>query len=205
MEAIQGQADDGTEFGGPGSQTQDDEELTDGNKAPWMGSFVGEFEGTTSDLSASCVGDSRDQGEKLTTARHKEHYPKSALNILHIGSSRNVPAFALPLIMDVLHPTDTSPSPNVQDLPDAPSNQDVDLITSTSRSLADHFSKLIAVVEKLNTTMEGQKATMEKVETTLVDHGRKFNILTKDALKTLDDQPYDEKALDDESTCLALY
>lgn len=86
--------------------------------------------------------------------------------------------------MDVLHPTDNSPSLNVQDIPYASTHQDVDSTTSTSRSLADHFSKLIAVVEKLNLTMEGQKATMEKVETTLVDHGKKFDILTKDALKS---------------------
>ncbi|KZT39483.1 hypothetical protein SISSUDRAFT_1127988 [Sistotremastrum suecicum HHB10207 ss-3] len=60
----------------------------------------------------------------------------------------------------------------------------------------NHFAALLAAVEKLNSTMEGVKST-------LIDHGRKFDILTKDALKN--DQPYDEKALDDESTCTALY
>ncbi|KZT39489.1 hypothetical protein SISSUDRAFT_1061090 [Sistotremastrum suecicum HHB10207 ss-3] len=60
----------------------------------------------------------------------------------------------------------------------------------------DYFGALLAAVEKLNATMEGVKST-------LVDHGKKFDVLTKDALK--DDQPYDEKELDDESTCTALY
>ncbi|KZS87009.1 hypothetical protein SISNIDRAFT_491413 [Sistotremastrum niveocremeum HHB9708] len=75
--------------------------------------------------------------------------------------------------------------------------------TSTIALLGDHFTKLIAVVEKLNVTMEGQKSTMEKVESTLIDHGKKFDILTMDASKN--DQPYDQKDLDDESTCMALY
>ncbi|KZT32251.1 hypothetical protein SISSUDRAFT_1055763 [Sistotremastrum suecicum HHB10207 ss-3] len=56
--------------------------------------------------------------------------------------------------------------------------------TSAATLSTSQFDKLIAVVEKLNVTMEGQKSTMEKVESTLVDHGKKFDILTRDALKS---------------------
>ncbi|KZT32001.1 hypothetical protein SISSUDRAFT_626049 [Sistotremastrum suecicum HHB10207 ss-3] len=72
----------------------------------------------------------------------------------------------------------------------------VDADESSSNLLATNFSQLIAVVEKLGTTME-------KVESTLLDHGKQFEVLTRDALKN--DQPYDQKDLEDESTCLALY
>ncbi|KZS88217.1 hypothetical protein SISNIDRAFT_532514 [Sistotremastrum niveocremeum HHB9708] len=79
---------------------------------------------------------------------------------------------------------------------------DVDLHSMTSL-LTGQFSKLIATVEKLNVTMEGQKSTMDEVKNTLVNHGKKFDILTRDAEKN--DLPYDEKDLDDEITCAALY
>ncbi|KZT32338.1 hypothetical protein SISSUDRAFT_1055652 [Sistotremastrum suecicum HHB10207 ss-3] len=65
-----------------------------------------------------------------------------------------------------------------------PERPDVEPNASTTASVADHFSKLIAVVEKLNVTMEGQKTTMEKVESTLIDHGKQFEVLTRDALKS---------------------
>ncbi|KZS88549.1 hypothetical protein SISNIDRAFT_489981 [Sistotremastrum niveocremeum HHB9708] len=45
--------------------------------------------------------------------------------------------------------------------------------------------------------------TVETVKETLITHGKKFDILTRDAEK--DDQPYDQKAIDDESTCTALF
>ncbi|KZT33165.1 hypothetical protein SISSUDRAFT_1066355 [Sistotremastrum suecicum HHB10207 ss-3] len=45
--------------------------------------------------------------------------------------------------------------------------------------------------------------TMKRVQKTLVDHGKKFDILTRDAVK--DDQPYDQRPCSDESTCTALY
>ncbi|KZT33788.1 hypothetical protein SISSUDRAFT_378899 [Sistotremastrum suecicum HHB10207 ss-3] len=92
----------------------------------------------------------------------------------------------------------SDPSPSEQ-----PTKLDVERNTSTIASSGDHFSKLIAIVEKLNVTMEGQKLTMEKVESTLIDHGKKFDVLTRDALKN--DLPYDQKDLEDESTCMALY
>ncbi|KZS88947.1 hypothetical protein SISNIDRAFT_489605 [Sistotremastrum niveocremeum HHB9708] len=44
--------------------------------------------------------------------------------------------------------------------------------------------------------------TMETMKETLIEHGRKFDILTRDAIK--DDQPYELKA-PDESTCTALF
>ncbi|KZS86426.1 hypothetical protein SISNIDRAFT_504140 [Sistotremastrum niveocremeum HHB9708] len=45
--------------------------------------------------------------------------------------------------------------------------------------------------------------TMKRVNDTLLDHGSKLNVLIRDALK--DDQPYDLKPMEDESTCTALY
>ncbi|KZT33844.1 hypothetical protein SISSUDRAFT_1065816 [Sistotremastrum suecicum HHB10207 ss-3] len=77
-----------------------------------------------------------------------------------------------------------------------PSRRDADANTSTMALLTDQFSALLGAVNALNVTMNGVKST-------LVDHGTKFDVLIRDALKN--DQPYDEKALDDESTCLALY
>ncbi|KZT33799.1 hypothetical protein SISSUDRAFT_1053780 [Sistotremastrum suecicum HHB10207 ss-3] len=62
--------------------------------------------------------------------------------------------------------------------------------------MINQFSSLLDAVKTLNGTMDG-------VKTTLLDHGTKFDVLIRDALKN--DQPYDQKALDDESTCLALY
>ncbi|KZT33801.1 hypothetical protein SISSUDRAFT_1132326 [Sistotremastrum suecicum HHB10207 ss-3] len=84
-----------------------------------------------------------------------------------------------------------------------PMKPDIEPNTCTIALLGDHFGKLIAVVEKLNVTMQGQKSTMDKVESTLVDHGKKFDILTREVLNN--DQPYDQKDLDDENTCMALY
>ncbi|KZS88849.1 hypothetical protein SISNIDRAFT_459272 [Sistotremastrum niveocremeum HHB9708] len=64
-------------------------------------------------------------------------------------------------------------------------------ITSSER-----FGALLDAMKDLNVVMKGVKST-------LLDHGTKFDVLIKDALKN--DQPYDEKALDDESTSLAVY
>ncbi|KZS88218.1 hypothetical protein SISNIDRAFT_490398 [Sistotremastrum niveocremeum HHB9708] len=76
------------------------------------------------------------------------------------------------------------------------SRRNADDNTSTIALLTDQFSALLGAVNALNATMNGVKST-------LIDHGTKFDVLIRDALKN--DQPYDEKALDDESTCLALY
>ncbi|KZT32003.1 hypothetical protein SISSUDRAFT_1067278, partial [Sistotremastrum suecicum HHB10207 ss-3] len=83
-----------------------------------------------------------------------------------------------------------APSPETSTIPAANDNP------STIALLTDQFGALLGAVNALNDTMTGVKST-------LVDHGTKFDVLIKDALKN--DQPYDEKALDDESTCLALY
>ncbi|KZS88898.1 hypothetical protein SISNIDRAFT_469790 [Sistotremastrum niveocremeum HHB9708] len=45
--------------------------------------------------------------------------------------------------------------------------------------------------------------TLDEIKNTLIDHGNKFDILTKDAIK--DEQPYDQRPCNDESTCTALY
>ncbi|KZT35979.1 hypothetical protein SISSUDRAFT_1064043 [Sistotremastrum suecicum HHB10207 ss-3] len=58
------------------------------------------------------------------------------------------------------------------------------------------FNRLLDLMEKQNVVMEEQKKT-------LVKHGQKFDILIKDAVK--DDQPYDQKPLNDEPTWSALY
>lgn len=61
--------------------------------------------------------------------------------------------------------------------------------------------------------------TMKGVKDTLGDHSKKLQVLIRDALKgtstllkpvltanrPLDDQPYEEKPMEDESTCTALY
>ncbi|KZS88959.1 hypothetical protein SISNIDRAFT_469666 [Sistotremastrum niveocremeum HHB9708] len=52
-------------------------------------------------------------------------------------------------------------------------------------------------------TLSSLSKTMETVKDTLIAHGKKFDILTRDAEK--DDQPYDQKAIDDEATCTALF
>ncbi|KZS86549.1 hypothetical protein SISNIDRAFT_491859 [Sistotremastrum niveocremeum HHB9708] len=67
---------------------------------------------------------------------------------------------------------------------------------SVTALLTSQFGALLDAVKILNVTMDG-------VKTTLVDHGKKFDILTRDALKN--DQAYDQKDLEDESTCMALY
>ncbi|KZT39490.1 hypothetical protein SISSUDRAFT_1127995 [Sistotremastrum suecicum HHB10207 ss-3] len=84
--------------------------------------------------------------------------------------------------------------------PDSPAEaEDVASTTSSSTTpvlQTDLLVPLLAALDKLNATMEGVKST-------LLDHGKKFDVLTKDALKN--DQPYDEKGLDDEATCTAIY
>ncbi|KZS88940.1 hypothetical protein SISNIDRAFT_528169 [Sistotremastrum niveocremeum HHB9708] len=68
-----------------------------------------------------------------------------------------------------------------------------DSAPSHSQSSKGHVHDAIMI---LNETMKGVKET-------LLDHGTKLNVLIKDALK--DDQPYDLKPMEDESTCTALY
>ncbi|KZS86355.1 hypothetical protein SISNIDRAFT_492029, partial [Sistotremastrum niveocremeum HHB9708] len=58
-------------------------------------------------------------------------------------------------------------------------------------------------IQKLSAVTETVKDTLGNMKDTLLDHGKKFDVLIKDAIK--DDQPYDEKKLDDESTCTALF
>ncbi|KZS87013.1 hypothetical protein SISNIDRAFT_491416 [Sistotremastrum niveocremeum HHB9708] len=47
--------------------------------------------------------------------------------------------------------------------------------------------------------------TMKDVKRTLIDHGKKFDILTRDVANKHAREPYDEKEPDDESTCTALF
>ncbi|KZS88956.1 hypothetical protein SISNIDRAFT_489612 [Sistotremastrum niveocremeum HHB9708] len=58
-------------------------------------------------------------------------------------------------------------------------------------------------LQRLSTVIETVKDTLGNMKDTLLDHGKKFDILIRDAIK--DDQPYDQKELDDESTCTALF
>ncbi|KZT32179.1 hypothetical protein SISSUDRAFT_1067127 [Sistotremastrum suecicum HHB10207 ss-3] len=73
---------------------------------------------------------------------------------------------------------------------------DADATTSTVALLTNQFGALLDAVKTLNVTMDGVKST-------LVDHGAKFDVLIRDALKN--DQPYEQKELEDETTCRALY
>ncbi|KZS88938.1 hypothetical protein SISNIDRAFT_489598 [Sistotremastrum niveocremeum HHB9708] len=58
-------------------------------------------------------------------------------------------------------------------------------------------------LQRLSTVIETVKDTLGNMKDTLLDHGKKFDVLIRDAIK--DDQPYDQKELDDESTCTALF
>lgn len=62
--------------------------------------------------------------------------------------------------------------------------------TSTITLLTNQFGALLDAVKELNatagaqkTTMEDIKVTMNGVRGTLLEHGTKFDILTRDALK----------------------
>ncbi|KZS88851.1 hypothetical protein SISNIDRAFT_489695 [Sistotremastrum niveocremeum HHB9708] len=79
--------------------------------------------------------------------------------------------------------------------PETAAKANIDPIVAEFTS-SDRFGALLDAIKDLNVVMKGVKST-------LVDHGTKFDVLIKDALKN--DQPYDEKALDDESTSLAVY
>lgn len=50
--------------------------------------------------------------------------------------------------------------------------------------LTKQFVELLDGVKELNITMRAQKATMDGVRSTLVDHGTKFDVLIRDALKS---------------------
>ncbi|KZS91292.1 hypothetical protein SISNIDRAFT_551102 [Sistotremastrum niveocremeum HHB9708] len=65
------------------------------------------------------------------------------------------------------------------------------------------FNRLLSLIEEQNATVETQKKLLKDQQRTLNEHGKKFDILIRDALK--DDQPYREQLLDDEPTWSALY
>ncbi|KZT38018.1 hypothetical protein SISSUDRAFT_1119885 [Sistotremastrum suecicum HHB10207 ss-3] len=58
-------------------------------------------------------------------------------------------------------------------------------------------------LQQISTVLESVKDSLGSVKETLIAHGKKFDILTRDALK--DNQPYEQKAMEDESTCTALF
>ncbi|KZS86547.1 hypothetical protein SISNIDRAFT_491857 [Sistotremastrum niveocremeum HHB9708] len=97
----------------------------------------------------------------------------------------------------------SEPLPPTESASQESGTPNVDHDRSTIALMTNQFGALLEAVKELNVTMGAQKTTMEGVKSTLIEHGAKFDVLIKDALKN--DQPYDEKALDDESTCLALY
>lgn len=100
---------------------------------------------------------------------------------------------------------------------------------STAPDLFDTplFNRLVGLMEDQNVTareqrraLEEQRQAMKDIRTTLEGHGKHLKVLTRDALKgqndvlcdwkssfsgATDDQPYDEKKMDDESTCAALF
>lgn len=50
--------------------------------------------------------------------------------------------------------------------------------------MTNQFGALLEAVRDLNVTMGAQKTTMEGVKSTLIEHGTKFDVLIKDALKS---------------------
>ncbi|KZS88953.1 hypothetical protein SISNIDRAFT_489610 [Sistotremastrum niveocremeum HHB9708] len=60
-----------------------------------------------------------------------------------------------------------------------------------------------AAGQQKSAVVDSVKDTLVSIKDTLLEHGKKFDILTRDAIK--DDQPYEQKAIDDESTCTALF
>ncbi|KZS89001.1 hypothetical protein SISNIDRAFT_489658 [Sistotremastrum niveocremeum HHB9708] len=72
------------------------------------------------------------------------------------------------------------------------------------------FNRLVGLIEEQNNAVKEQKKVMAEqyqemkdIKKTLKFHGEQFDVLTRDALKN--DQPYDQKSLEDESTCTALF
>ncbi|KZS88231.1 hypothetical protein SISNIDRAFT_532527 [Sistotremastrum niveocremeum HHB9708] len=72
-------------------------------------------------------------------------------------------------------PLKPAPEPTIDN---ESSRRDADANTSTIALLTDQFSALLGAVNALNVTMNGVKST-------LVDHGTKFDVLIRDALKSL--------------------
>ncbi|KZT33208.1 hypothetical protein SISSUDRAFT_434756 [Sistotremastrum suecicum HHB10207 ss-3] len=87
-------------------------------------------------------------------------------------------------------PTDIEGAADVRPIKDVEREVEAQAPESSPRG---HIHDAIMI---LNETMKG-------VKDTLLDHGTKLNVLIRDALK--DDQPYDLKPMEDESTCTALY
>ncbi|KZT32181.1 hypothetical protein SISSUDRAFT_1067129 [Sistotremastrum suecicum HHB10207 ss-3] len=108
----------------------------------------------------------------------------------HVHTNTHPPEHPTP----ILPLTQRAPEPSLG--PEPLTQPDTEANPSTIALLKDQFNALLGAVNTLNATLGG-------VKTTLVDHGTKFDILIRDALKN--DQPYEEKDLNDESTCLALY
>ncbi|KZS88784.1 hypothetical protein SISNIDRAFT_552414 [Sistotremastrum niveocremeum HHB9708] len=106
--------------------------------------------------------------------------------------------------MSDLHAASTSglglsfPEPHINE-----SGRAINLLNSNFGALLDAVRELNFTMGSQRSAMEGMKVTMEGMKTAMLDQATKLDILTKDALKN--DQPYDEKEPDDESTCTALY
>ncbi|KZS88636.1 hypothetical protein SISNIDRAFT_489877 [Sistotremastrum niveocremeum HHB9708] len=63
-------------------------------------------------------------------------------------------------------------------------------------------SPIHEILQHMSTAMEAVKDSLGSAKDILIAHGKKSDISTRDALK--DDQPYEQKAMEDESTCTAL-
>ncbi|KZS88230.1 hypothetical protein SISNIDRAFT_532525 [Sistotremastrum niveocremeum HHB9708] len=136
-----------------------------------------------------CLGGKSHERQKDVNMMHAPHSSSS-------GRGLNTPCLEppSPLVLPPPPMSDSSP-PTTEPPPTTKSDGDAH-DASVTALLTSQFGALLDAVKTLNVTMDG-------VKTTLVDHGKKFDILTRDALKN--DQPYDQKDLDDESTCMALY
>ncbi|KZT38016.1 hypothetical protein SISSUDRAFT_786431 [Sistotremastrum suecicum HHB10207 ss-3] len=97
---------------------------------------------------------------------------------------------------------DTTAEEGIETAAGPPSNPIHHTLLRLSHTMETVKDILITHGEKYDTLLPLSK-TMETVKETLIAHGKKFDILTRDAEK--DDKPYDLKAIDDESTCTALF
>ncbi|KZS87008.1 hypothetical protein SISNIDRAFT_538360 [Sistotremastrum niveocremeum HHB9708] len=105
---------------------------------------------------------------------------------LHLQEDRN------PNLLELIAGRNATPAP----ADPSTTTLEADANASTMALLTNQFGALLDAVKTLNVTMDGVKST-------LVDHGTKFDVLIRDALKN--DQPYEQKELEDETTCRALY
>lgn len=94
--------------------------------------------------------------------------------------SSPLPPFLSSLLSLMSDPSLSEPTPE----PSTTTKPAIDPNSSTIALMTNQFSALLEAVKELNVTMGAQKTTMEGVKSTLIEHGAKFDVLIKDALKS---------------------